>query len=70
MNSGAFIELASRRVNLAGCTAHPNAEWAGRQARQVVWTFSERPEPVRFLIRDLDAKFTGSFDAVYESSPD
>jgi hypothetical protein len=70
MNSCAFIELVSRRVHLAGCTAHPNAEWVGRQARQVGWTFTERPEPVRFLIRDHDAKFTGSFDAAFESSPD
>ena len=26
------------------------------------WTLTERPEPVRFLIRDHDAKFTGGFD--------
>jgi hypothetical protein len=28
-----FIELASRRVHLAGCTANPEA-WASQQARQ------------------------------------
>jgi putative transposase len=52
-----FIEVASRRVHLAGCTAHPDAEWITQQARQVVWTFAERAEPVRFLIRDHDASF-------------
>ena len=61
-----FIEVASRRVHLAGCTAHPDAEWVTQQARQVAWTFAERAEPVRFLIRDRDRKFTGGFDAVFE----
>ena len=58
-----FIEVASRRVHCAGCTAHPDAEWVVQQARQVSWTFTERPEPVRFLIRDHDRQFTGGFDA-------
>ncbi len=62
-----FIEVASRRVHLAGCTAHPDAEWVTQQARQVAWTFAERAKPVRFLIRDHDRKFTGAFDAVFEA---
>jgi transposase InsO family protein len=62
-----FIEIGSRRVHLAGCTAHPNAEWITQQARQVAWALAERAEPVRFLIRDNDRKFVGGFDAVFES---
>jgi transposase InsO family protein len=62
-----FIEVASRRVHLAGCTAHPDAEWVTQQARQVAWTFAERPEPIHFLIRDHDRKFTAGFDAVFEA---
>ena len=58
-----FIEIGSRRVRLAACTAHPDAEWVTQQARQVTWTLAERAEPVRFLIRDHDRKFTMSFDA-------
>ena len=61
-----FIEVASRRVHLAGCTTHPDAEWVTQQARQVAWTFAERAEPVRILIRDRDRKFAGGFDAVFE----
>jgi putative transposase len=62
-----FIEVASRRVHLAGCTVHPDGEWITQQARQVAWTLADRAEPVRFLIRDHDRKFTGSFDEVFET---
>lgn len=62
-----FIEVGSRRVHVAGCTAHPDGEWVTQQARQVAWKFAERERSVRFLIRDHDRKFTGSFDAVFEA---
>jgi putative transposase len=62
-----FIEVGTRRVHLAGCTAHPDDEWVTQQAHQVAWTLVERTEPVRFLIRDRDCKFTDSFDAVFEA---
>ena len=62
-----FIELGSRRVHLAGCTRNPNAPWVTQQARQLMWTFAEREEPLRFLIRDRDQKFTEGFDAVFRS---
>jgi putative transposase len=40
-----FIEVASRRVHLAGCTTHPDGAWVTQQARQVAWTVVERPTP-------------------------
>jgi putative transposase len=30
-----FIELQSRRVHLAGCSAHPNGRWVAQQARNL-----------------------------------
>ena len=62
-----FIELESRRVHLAGITANPTGPWVSQQARQFAWTFQERPESFRFLIRDRDSKFTRDFDAVFRS---
>ena len=62
-----FIELGSRRIHFAGCTAHPNQHWVTQQARQLVWELEERDPGIRFLIHDNDVKFTTSFDAVFQS---
>jgi hypothetical protein len=62
-----FIELGSRRVQLAGCTANPTGACVAQQARQLAWTIQEQPTRVRYLIRDRDSKFTRSFDAVLAS---
>ena len=62
-----FIELGSRRVHLAGCTANPSGTWTVQQARQLAWSLSERPTPIRFLIHDRDSKFTQGFDEIFRS---
>ena len=62
-----FIELGSRRVHLAGCTANPTGPWVTQQARQFAWTLQERSRSFRFLIRDCDSKFTRGFDAIFAS---
>jgi len=60
------LELGSRRVHFAGCTANPDGRWTTQQARQLAWSLSERA-PARFLIHDRDSKFSRAFDEVFRS---
>jgi putative transposase len=62
-----FIELGSRRIYLSPSTAHPDSAWATQQARNLVMGLDARPNPLRFLIRDRDTKFTAPFDEVARS---
>jgi putative transposase len=60
-----FIQLHTRRVSLAGVTAHPTGAWVAQQARNVVAALDAEATAVRFLIRDRDSKFTRAFDDVW-----
>jgi putative transposase len=62
-----FIEIGSRRVHLAGCTADPNSASITQQARQLAWELAERSRSARFLVRDRDSKLTRNFDSVFQS---
>ena len=62
-----FIEIGSRRVHFAGCTAHPDNAWVTQQARQLMWTLDDNHLAIRFLIHDRDTKFTTAFDTVFQS---
>jgi len=57
-----FIEHGTRRVWLAGVTAHPDGAWMRQEARNLA--VDERLENVRFLIHDRDGKFSGPFDEI------
>ena len=53
-----FIELDTRRVYLTGVTANPTGAWVIQQARNLSYQIGQRAQPVKFLIRDRDTKFT------------
>ena len=61
-----FIELGTRRVHFAGCTATPDAAWVTQQARQFSWQLQDgAPGAVRFLLHDRDGTFAAAFDTVF-----
>lgn len=62
-----FIDLDTRKVFVTGVTAHPTGAWVVQQARNLSHELAQRAQPVKFLIRDRDAKFTASFDEVFRS---
>jgi putative transposase len=62
-----FIEVGTRRVHVAGMTAHPTPPWVTQQARNVLWSLEQSSYPARLLIRDRDSKYSLSFDAVFQT---
>jgi putative transposase len=62
-----FIHVQSRRVHIAGMTAHPDNVWMMQQARNVSMFFADQPVPPRHLIMDMDTKFTTGFRDILKS---
>ena len=62
-----FVELATRRVWLAGITSNPDGRWVAQQARNLLRTLDDADVRPRFLVRDRDSKFTRDFEEVFRS---
>jgi putative transposase len=62
-----FIELATRRVHLAGVTSNPDGGWVTQQARNFFLAAAEGGQRLRFVLRDRDAKFCRGFHDVFRA---
>ena len=62
-----FVELATRRVHLAGITTNPDGRWVTQQARNLLMQLDGTGLRPLFLVRDRDSKFTRDFDEVFRS---
>ena len=62
------IELATRRVEIAGITPHPTAAFMQQCARQLTDPFEGFLLGKHYLIHDRDTKFTQAFDTVLKDS--
>ena len=59
-----FLEIRSRRLLFASCTASPNSAWVTQQARNAAWKLGALESPIQLFIHDRDSKFVADFDAV------
>src|ERR687888_278947 len=62
------MDLATRRVSVAGITAHPTAAFMQPCARQLTDPFDGFLLGKRYLLHDRDTKFTRAFDGLLKSS--
>jgi len=62
-----FIEIKTRRVHVTVSTSNPDSTFVTQQARNLCFALDERDEPLRFLVRDRDSKFSRSFADVFAS---
>ncbi len=58
------MELATRRVQIAGITPHPTAAFMPQCARQLTDPFDGCLLGKRYLLHDRDTKFTQAFDGL------
>lgn len=59
-----FIDIASRKVHVAGITPHPDNAWMTQIARNVTDTHDGFLRDTRYLIMDRDTKYSDAFRGI------
>jgi putative transposase len=62
-----FVQLESRRVNLAGITRHPDAVWMEQMARNAIDPECGHLRSERYVLHDRDTKFCATLRSIHES---
>jgi transposase InsO family protein len=63
-----FIHLASRKVQVAGVTPHPDQRWMGQIARNVTMADGGFLAPGQYLIHDRDGKYCPAFQRILDDA--
>ena len=63
-----FIQLASRRVHVAGMTPHPDARWMVQVARNVTMVEWGILSAGQYLIHDRDGKYCPAFQRIIDEA--
>ncbi|MBN1522382.1 MAG: transposase [Candidatus Aureabacteria bacterium] len=59
-----FINVHTRKVEIAGITKNPTREWVNSQAKGLSSLFDTAEKTEKLLIRDGDGKFSKDFDKI------
>jgi putative transposase len=62
-----FIHIGTRRVLVSGITFHPDERWMAQQARNFLIHSNDQGSQEKYLILDLDTKFTPKFRSSLEA---
>ena len=62
-----FIQLESRRIDIARITVHPNEQWMQQVARNATMEGSGGLRNCRYLLHDRDAKYSAFSRAIIET---
>lgn len=61
-----FIHVKTRQVYIGGVTAQPDEAWMIQQARNASMHFGDQSTPPKYIITDMDTKFTAKFRETLE----
>ncbi len=61
------MEIATRRVHFAGCSASPNEQWMKQIARNITDAFDSFLNGKRYVLMDRDGKFCPAFQEILKN---